>query len=131
MEGKTKEKLLYILERLKKTDEQHPVNTNDLIAYLAEKGVMETLPENIFDALYIFQNLSDWLSIEKKIKAFDNVNDVEMVAMTLKKVQFRVDYAGELNSLLQDLAKINMTLVQKGNIYLLTDMQATENYIGE
>ena len=39
MEGKTKEKLLYILERLKKTDEQHPVNTNDLIAYLAEKGV--------------------------------------------------------------------------------------------
>lgn len=39
MEGKTKEKLLFILERLKKTDEQHPVNTNDLIAYLAEKGV--------------------------------------------------------------------------------------------
>ncbi len=39
MEGKTKEKLLFILERLRKTDEQHPVNTNDLIAYLAEKGV--------------------------------------------------------------------------------------------
>lgn len=39
MEGKTKEKLLYVLERLKKTDEQHPVNTNELIAYLAEKGV--------------------------------------------------------------------------------------------
>ena len=39
MEGRTKEKLLYILERLKKTDEQHPVNTNELIAYLAEKGV--------------------------------------------------------------------------------------------
>lgn len=39
MEGKTKSKLLYILERLKKTDEQHPVNTNELIAYLAEKGV--------------------------------------------------------------------------------------------
>ena len=39
MEGRTKEKLLFILERLRKTDEQHPVNTNDLIAYLAEKGV--------------------------------------------------------------------------------------------
>ncbi len=39
MEGKTKEKLLYVLERLKKTDEQHPVNTNNLISYLAEKGV--------------------------------------------------------------------------------------------
>ena len=39
MEGKTKEKLLYILERLKKTDEQHPVNTNDLIDYLSEKGI--------------------------------------------------------------------------------------------
>lgn len=105
---------------------------NDVLRqYLTEKGVMETLPENIFDALYIFQNLSDWLSIEKKIKAFDNVNDVEMVAMTLKKVQFRVDYAGELNSLLQDLAKINMTLVQKGNIYLLTNIQTTENVIGE
>ena len=39
MEGKTKEKLLFILERLRKTDEQHPVNTNELIAYLAEIGV--------------------------------------------------------------------------------------------
>ena len=39
MEGKTKEKLLYILERLKKTDEQHPVNSNELIAYLGEKGI--------------------------------------------------------------------------------------------
>ena len=39
MEGKTKGKLLYILERLKKTDEQHPVNTNALIDYLGEKGI--------------------------------------------------------------------------------------------
>ncbi len=39
MEGQTKEKLLYILEFLKKTDEQHPVNTNELIAYLATKGI--------------------------------------------------------------------------------------------
>ncbi len=39
MEGRTKEKLLFILERLRKTDEQHPVNTNELIAYLGEKGV--------------------------------------------------------------------------------------------
>ncbi|MBQ7937248.1 MAG: WYL domain-containing protein [Oscillospiraceae bacterium] len=39
MEGKTKEKLLYILERLKKTDEHHPVNTNELIDYLGEKGI--------------------------------------------------------------------------------------------
>lgn len=39
MEGKTKEKLLYILERLKKTDEQHPVNTNELIDYLGKRGV--------------------------------------------------------------------------------------------
>ena len=71
------------------------------------------------------------MNIEKKIKTFENVNNIEMVAMTLKKVQFRVDYAGELNSLLQDLAKINMTLVQKGNIYLLTNIQTTENVIGE
>ena len=39
MEGRTKEKLLFILERLKKTDEQHPVNTNELIAYLGERGI--------------------------------------------------------------------------------------------
>ena len=38
MEGKTKAKLIYILERLKKTDEQHPVNTTELIAYLNENG---------------------------------------------------------------------------------------------
>ncbi len=39
MEGRTKAKLLYILERLKKTDEQHPVNTNDLIEYLQKNGI--------------------------------------------------------------------------------------------
>ncbi|MBQ6876926.1 MAG: WYL domain-containing protein [Oscillospiraceae bacterium] len=39
MEGRTKGKLLFILERLKKTDEQHPVNTNELISYLNEKGI--------------------------------------------------------------------------------------------
>ncbi len=39
MEETTKAKLLYILELLKKTDEQHPVNTNDIIAYLSEKGL--------------------------------------------------------------------------------------------
>lgn len=39
MEGRTKEKLLFIFERLKKTDEQHPVNTNELIAYLGERGI--------------------------------------------------------------------------------------------
>lgn len=39
MEGKTKEKILYILERLKKTDEQHPANSNDIIEYLAERGI--------------------------------------------------------------------------------------------
>ncbi|MBR2042232.1 MAG: WYL domain-containing protein [Oscillospiraceae bacterium] len=39
MEGRTKAKLLYILERLKKTDEQHPVNTGDLIEYLQKNGI--------------------------------------------------------------------------------------------
>lgn len=39
MEGQTKEKLLYILDILKKTDEQHPLNTGEIIAKLAEKGV--------------------------------------------------------------------------------------------
>ncbi len=39
MEETTKAKLLYILELLKKTDEQHPVNTNDIITYLSKKGL--------------------------------------------------------------------------------------------
>ena len=39
MDGHTKEKLLYILEFLKKTDEQHPVNTNDILQYLNKKGI--------------------------------------------------------------------------------------------
>ncbi len=39
MEGRTKEKLLLVLERLKKTDERHPVNTNEIITYLGEKGI--------------------------------------------------------------------------------------------
>jgi len=38
--GQTKEKLLYILDILKKTDEQHPVNTVEILRKLENKGLV-------------------------------------------------------------------------------------------
>lgn len=40
MAGQTKEKLLYILDILKKTDEQHPINTVEILKKLEERGLL-------------------------------------------------------------------------------------------
>ncbi len=40
MAGQTKEKLLYILDILKKTDEQHPVNTVEILKILEDRGLV-------------------------------------------------------------------------------------------
>ena len=88
--------------------------------YLAEKGVAKELERGTVDALYIFPSLSKWLEIEKKMNALGNVEAVETVAMTRRKVQFRIAYSGSFDNLRQSLSTLNLALRQNGNIYVLS-----------
>jgi len=87
--------------------------------YLAEKGVAKELEKGTIDALYIFPALSNWLEVERKMNALGNVEAVETVAMTRRKVQFRIAYSGSFEDLQQGLSGLNLTLRQNGNIYVL------------
>lgn len=87
--------------------------------YLAEKGVAKELEKGTIDALYIFPALSNWLEVERKMNALGNVDAVETVAMTRRKVQFRIAYSGSFEDLQQKLSDLNLTLRQNGSIYVL------------
>lgn len=96
------------------------IQDNVLRQYLAEKGVAKELERGTVDALYIFPSLSNWLEIEKKMNALGNVDAVETVAMTRRKVQFRLAYSGSFDNLRQSLEGLNLALRQNGNIYVLS-----------
>nr|QIM10254.1 hypothetical protein PlAlph_0080 [uncultured Alphaproteobacteria bacterium] len=95
------------------------IQDNVLRQYLAEKGVAEELPRGTIDALYIFPALSDWLIVEKKVNALKGVDMIETVAMTRRKVQFRISYSGSFDDLQQSLKGLNLSLGQNGSIYVL------------
>lgn len=95
------------------------IQDNVLRQYLAEKGVAEDLPRGTIDALYIFPALADWLAVEKKMNALKNVEATETVAMTRRKVQFRISYSGSFDDLQKSLGSLNLTLNQNGSIYVL------------
>lgn len=95
------------------------IQDNVLRQYLAEKGVAEDLPRGTIDALYIFPALADWLAVEKKMNALKNVEATETVAMTRRKVQFRISYSGSFDDLQKSLGSLNLALNQNGSIYVL------------
>ena len=99
--------------------------------YLYEKGVVEELPRGAVDVLYVFQNLSDWLDVEKKINTLRNVEKIETVAMTRRKVQFKIDYSGSFDDLRQSLSNMGINLSQNGNLFILSRKTYTATSQGE
>lgn len=99
--------------------------------YLEEKGMTEQQPRARVDVLYVFSDLVDWLKVEKTIKALKNVDDIQTVAMTRKKVQFRVDYSGDIGVLQQYLSQAGLSLRAAENIYLLKKQSENAALDGE
>lgn len=99
--------------------------------YLEEKGMTEQQPRARVDVLYVFSDLVDWLKVEKTIKALKNVDDIQTVAMTRKKVQFRVDYSGDIEVLQQYLSQAGLSLRAAENIYLLKKQSENAALDGE
>lgn len=107
------------------------IQDNVLRQYLYEKGVVEELPRGAVDVLYVFQNLSDWLDVEKKINTLRNVEKTETVAMTRRKVQFKIDYSGSFDDLRQSLSNMGINLSQNGNLFILSRKTYTATSQGE
>ena len=55
-EEDNKKRLLYILDMMKKTDENHPLNSTQIIEKLAEKGIKQNVKQ-------FLEMLSFWVNL--------------------------------------------------------------------
>ncbi len=96
------------------------VQNNILRQYLQEKGVSDYNYSNNINVIYVFDRLANWVAAEKRIKTIAAVENVETIAMTPRKVQFKIEYSGGLESLEETMRAHNLALQKSGNIYILT-----------
>jgi hypothetical protein len=70
--------------------------------------------------LYNYPTLKDWITIEKKLKKADYVNNLTVDAFGNGKVQFKIEYSGTLESLQRFLQRNGLKLNEHPNkIYML------------
>lgn len=74
--------------------------------------------------LYPFNDLSDWLTAEAKIKMIEQVVAIEVQALSPGKTQFKIAYTGELDDLLNAIKSSGYLLEESGNYMIL-------KYIGD
>ena len=102
------------------------VHNNILRQYLQEKGVSDYNYSNNINVIYVFDRLANWVAVEKRLKTIAAVENVKTIAMTPKKVQFKIEYSGALESLEQTMKMHNLVLSKHDNIYILTTSLSEE-----
>jgi len=102
------------------------VHNNILRQYLQEKGVSDYNYSNNINVIYVFDSLANWVAVEKRLKTIAAVENVKIIAMTPKKVQFKIEYSGALESLEQTMKMHNLVLSKHDNIYILTTSLSEE-----
>lgn len=69
--------------------------------------------------VYHYQRLADWLNIEKKLRALENVSKVETDGLNGGKVSMKLTYKGALESLIEILSIQGLSLRPENNFYIL------------
>lgn len=81
-------------------------------------GAIAGAKQNEMTILYPFPSLGQWITAEQKIKALDEVSQMEVQAMAPGKAQFKIWYTGDLSSLQRQL-KIKGYLLEDGGNYMI------------
>ena len=143
VQGLSAEQILYFIKEATVLEEKSSdvryiaklkvaVQNNILRQYLQEKGVSEYSYSNNINVIYMFDRLTNWVAVEKRIKTIAAVEDVKTIAMTPRKVQFKIEYSGALDSLEQTMKAHNLALHKNGNVYILTTaISEPPSYEGE
>ena len=87
---------------------------------LQEFNIITSNEPEMITVLYKYNNLSSWLKIEEQIKAITSVTDIRLNAVGNGRVQFQIDYLGDINTLQKALNNKNLLLTSSGNYYTLT-----------
>ena len=99
--------------------------------YLEEKGVAEELSGESIDVLYVFPTLSSWLNVEKQLKSARNVENIETIAMSNNKVQFKINFLGSLDELSRNLENSGFSLHSGDGLYILKSIDTSYSTMGD
>ena len=88
--------------------------------YLQEKGVSEYGNSNEINVIYLFDTLADWVATEKKLKTIAGIENIKIIGMTFRKAQFKLEYSGILDNLVETMRLRHLNMQKNGNIYILT-----------
>ncbi len=86
---------------------------------ILQKTIDEASIENIIVVLYEYSSLQDWVATEKELNNVNQVNNIEIQAQGVGKVQFKLTYIGSLEKLLQQLRERLFRLVEHDGYYLM------------
>lgn len=86
---------------------------------LEKKNISESSSMSELDALYQYDTLREWLALEQKLKDIRYIDDLQVGAMGNGKVQFKIQYMGSMENLLDALRKNGMDLRPSGTVHLL------------
>lgn len=83
--------------------------------------VTSTEPSSI-TVLYKFKTLSSWLKTEEKISAVTAVEDIRVNAIGNGRIQFQVNYIGDLETLRGALQSHHLQLTESGEYFTLSNI---------
>lgn len=84
------------------------------------RNIAENQMQTSIDVIYNFSSLSDWVSAEKSIRSIPYVRNLQVTAMTTGKVQFRLEFVGTDEKMLQALRGKGLYLQEFSNFYQMT-----------
>lgn len=89
---------------------------------LKGRSVVTSAEPDSITVLYKYDKLSSWLKNEEKISAITAVENIEVSAIGNGKVQFKINFVGDLDTLKNALQSHHLLLTQNQNYYTLLDM---------
>lgn len=105
------------------------INEPILTAYLSEKDVPFTSPQNIagneyssLTAVFNYNTLKEWLTVKEILQNISSIekNDVETLASGYARLS--IEYAGTLDNLQEEFAQNGLKLIEDGDNYLIERM---------
>lgn len=88
---------------------------------IKSQNIADSQMQSSIDVLYNYTALTDWINVEKSLKNIAYIRDLQLIAMTPGIVQFRIDFIGSEDKIMQSIRDKGMNLTAYESIYQLAD----------
>lgn len=74
---------------------------------------------NTINAVYVYQNMRDWLLKSKNMEALESVEGIDVKSIGAGKVSFSVQYTGSIDKLWSEMQEAGFSHVQEDNYFII------------